>query len=247
MDHLSRYLQWAEGEKGLLETTIESYSRTLRRLDASYDVPLEKLTAEHVRNFLLGLGGAPRTRGVRLAAVRSFYRYLILIDARLDDPTAKILRPKIRKGLPRPIDNPDEAFNRLKPLYRRIAVFLRETGLRISEACAVEETLPVGDFLRVRGKGEKDRLVPLTATARAALDELGGKIPVGKRAIQRHFKAAGFSPHRCRHSFGTELGDSGADLAVIQDLMGHESPDTTRVYLRFNLDRMRAAVDKRAS
>lgn len=70
-------------------------------------------------------------------------------------------------------------------------------------------------------------------------------MPYSARTIQRHFRAAGFTPHRLRHTFGCSLAEAGADLGEIQDLMGHSSPATTRIYTAYSLGRLRRALDRR--
>lgn len=249
MDPLDRYLRWLETQRGLSPNTLKKYGAALRALTAWLTVPLDQASAQDLDAFVSELGGAPSTVAGRMAALRGFYAYLVRLALRVDDPSVVLLPPKRIKGLPRPIDNVDDLFATLDPQTRAIAVFLRETGLRISEACAVRVPFPAPDLLLVRGKGGKDRLVPLTPAARAAIDELGGRIPIGPRGIQKRFRKAlvGFTPHRCRHTFGTELGATGTDLGVIQDLMGHASPDTTRVYTAYDVERFREAMGRRAS
>ncbi len=244
---LARYLLWLLVERGLLSSTIKAYERELKALAAGTEGSLEQLDSAGIRDHLHKLGGASASVARRLATYKSFYGYLVRSGVRADDPTLPLDRPKVRRGLPRPLDDPDAAFSSLDEESRLIATFLRETGLRISEACSVRCTVPVPDVLLVVGKGQKERLVPLTQAARSALDGLGGSMPVGKRAIQRRFEKAGFTPHRLRHTFGCELAASDADLGVIQDLLGHASPATTRVYTQYSLNRLRTALDRRSA
>lgn len=128
-----------------------------------------------------------------------------------------------------------------------MAVLLVETGLRISEAMRLEVAVPAPEQIIVFGKGSKERLMPLTERARTALDAMGGSISCSARTIQRRFQAAGFTPHRLRHTFGTSLAESGADLGEIQDLLGHASPATSRVYAQYSLGRLRRALERRRS
>jgi integrase len=130
---------------------------------------------------------------------------------RSDDPSLDLDRPKLRRGLPRPVAGLPAVMGRLDPETHAIAVFLVETGLRISEGCSVFVRPPAPPELTVLGKGSKERIVPLTAQARAALDALGGAIPVSARTVQRRFRALGFSPHRLRYTLATELARSDVD------------------------------------
>lgn len=241
---VERYLTWLRVERGLLEGTVRAYARELCALATVVGQP-EDVDAESLRSYIHERGGAPATVARRLAALKSFYSYLVRTGVRIDDPTEALSRPKVRRGLPRPIEDADLVLSKLDPQTRQIAVFLRETGLRISEACSVSVTVPVPDVLCIRGKGDRERLVLLSSDARVALEELGGRMPVGTRTIQRRFRQAGFTPHRLRHTFGTELAASGADLGEIQELLGHASPATSRVYARYDLGRLRAAHERR--
>lgn len=240
---LERWLEWARVERGLLPNTLAAYGRELRALSAFGD-PVT-MTAEGLSAYLASAGGKPATVGKRVAALRSFYRFLQRQGARVDDPSAGLDRPKVRKGLPRPVDDRDARLARLDPTARRVAVLLLETGLRISEACSIDVEPPAPLELVVRGKGAKERLVPLTDVARAAIDELGGHVPLSVRSIQRRFRVVGFTPHRLRHTFGCDLAEADADLGEIQDLLGHASPATTRIYARYSVDRLRRALERR--
>jgi site-specific recombinase XerC len=239
-DVLEDWRRWCEVSRGLSAGTIAAYAREVRALDNPVTAGPNELRAELHRR-----GGAPATVARRIAAWRSFYGWLVRTDQRTDDPTDHLDRPKVRPGLPRPVEDLDAVLDLLHPTDQAIAVFLAETGLRISEACGVSATPPVPDQLLVHGKGDKDRLLPLTDLARAALDELGGRLPASARTIQRRFREVGISPHRLRHHLGCELAASGADLGEIQDILGHASPATTRVYAAYGLDRLRKAQGRR--
>lgn len=245
-DLIDRYIGWLR-YRGLSELTVTAYVRELKALDVATDQPLSELKTQELAQYLEAKGGAAATRARRLAALRSFYGWLVRIEAREGDPTARLDRPKVPEGLPKPLADPETVFATLDPQTRLIAVFLRETGLRISEACSIDITPPVPDFVVVQRKGNKGRPIPLTEKAREALNLLGGSIPIGVRAVQRRFKAAGFTPHRLRHTFGCELAASDADLGEMQDLLGHASPATTRVYTLYAQERLRRALNRRDS
>lgn len=243
-DALSDYITWCRVERGLSAGTIGAYSRELRSLHERCG-RLASLTTADLRSWLQSLEGAPATVARRVAALRSFYGWLVRTAQRKDDPSAQLDRPKVRAGLPRPVEDLDGVLRHLDPTFQAIAIFLAETGLRISEAVSVRSNTPAPQQLLVLGKGGKERLLPLTDLARAALDELGGSVPASARTVQRRFREAGITPHRLRHTLGCELAASGADLGEIQDLLGHASPATTRVYAAYGLDRLRRAQDRR--
>lgn len=242
---LEAWLSWVRDERRLAPPTVFKYHRQLEKLRGRVDRALEALEQEELRGYLVAAGGTPSTLAGRLAALRSFYGFLVRRGARSDDPTAGLDRPRLPRRLPRPLDGIEATFGRLDHRSRLAAILLRETGLRISELCTLYSPPPAPAVLVIRGKGGKDRVIPLTELARATLDELGGRVDVSPRTIQRRFRAAGFTPHQLRHTFGCELAAGGADLGEIQDLMGHSSPATTRVYTAYGLDRLRRALDRR--
>lgn len=239
------WVAWLEVERGLLPSTINGYRRELRMLWTRYNARLPELTTEELRAFLIDAGGKPSTVGGRIAAYRSFYGFLVRTDRRLDDPTAKIDRPKVRRGIPKPISDRALVFSKLPPKMQLVAMVLGETGLRISEACSLVLPVPCPAEVMVRGKGAKDRIVLFTPKARAAMDEMGGTFPFRKRVIQRHLQEAGTHAHAFRHTLACDLAMAGADLGDVQEILGHSSPATTKVYMAYKTDRLWAAHERR--
>ncbi len=239
---LRAWKTWARVESGLSPRTIEAYERELRRLGPG----LPHLHTDDLRRVLHERAGSPSTVARRVAAFRSFYGFLIRTGKRTDDPTAGLDRPRVTRGLPRPVANHESRIASLGSPFAEIAVLLLETGLRISEACALEVPIPIPGQIRVRGKGGKDRVVPLSGQARRALAILGGRVEPSARTIQRHFAAAGFTPHRLRHTAATEWIASGADIGDVKELLGHASVATTQIYAAFGQARLREAVERRA-
>lgn len=253
-----RWLTYLRKEKGLAPNTTRLYGRTLEK--AAQDLgPMENLDSETLRRWLHSQKGSHGTTANRLCALTSYYKYLVRTDVRPDCPTDKLDRPKARRGLPKPIidvataldalDRADERANLWSSDPRRVgetrdmAVFLIETGLRIHEAVNLNEPVPCGNTLRLRGKGSKDAIIPLTQKAQDALNRLGGRWPIGARATQRRFERGGFTPHQCRHTRGTSMAAAGRDLGDIQQMLRHSSPATTLVYTQWNTDRVRSAVE----
>lgn len=249
--------------KALSPNTVRLYLRTCQAILADFG-RLDDLTTEEIEGWLYRKGGAAGTMSNRISGLKSFFRYLVRIKVRIDNPMEPIEAPKKAKSIPKPVQNVpeilakldrlDEAANarlandqkHLRPLgqSRAMAEVLLYTGLRIHEAVALDETVPVGDTLFVVGKGNKPARIPLVKEARDALDFLGGKWPIGARATQRRFEKAGFYPHQCRHWRGTSMAEAGADLGDIQAMMRHSSPATTLGYAQWNIDRVRSAVEK---
>ncbi len=250
----------------------------------------EKVSAVDVRAFLAGLHATlhPSTLGRKLASIRSFFRYLVREKQCALDPTAGISAPRTPKRLPNPLpvddcitlieskrlpaDETDEKWLR----DRALVELLYGAGLRVGELTGLDVRdvdLHRGD-VRVSGKGGKERVVPLPASAREALDRYleqrrapgllaqplftalrrrrDGPWRLGVRDVRRILRArarkAGITdrvhPHRMRHSYATHLLDMGADLREIQELLGHASLSTTEKYTAVSAERLMEVYDQ---
>jgi integrase/recombinase XerD len=233
------FVRYLTTERGLSPATAKIYVREIDALASHIGRRINKPRPEDVRSFISATGGSASTITRRLAAIRTYYRF-----RRLPDPTVEISRPKRRRGIPRPVEDLDERLAGADGLTKALAILLVETGLRISEATAIKVDLPPPEELHIRGKGDRDRIIPLTARARRALSALGGRVPFQARAAQRRLAEFGIHPHALRHTFATRLAQSGADLGEIQDLLGHASPATSRVYTAYSTERLRKAVER---
>ncbi|MGH7377362.1 MAG: site-specific integrase, partial [Candidatus Methylomirabilales bacterium] len=129
---LDQWLTWARLERGLRPNTVQAYERELRRLHGY--TQLETATSAHLRSFLYARGGKAASFAKRLAALRSFYGWLVRTEQRPDDPTRSIDRPKLHRGIPRPVDDLEDRLTALEGPFRQAAVLLAETGLRLYEA-----------------------------------------------------------------------------------------------------------------
>ena len=250
----------------------------------------EKVSAVEVRAFLAGLHARrhPATLGRKLAAIRAFFRFLVREGRCPLDPTAGISAPRTPKRLPNPLpvddcvalieeERPAEGAPDEKTLRNRALVeLLYGAGLRVGEVSALnvrDVDLHRGD-VRVRGKGGKERVVPLPSAARDAVGAYldrrrapgllaqplftalrrrrDGPRRLGVRDIRRILGArarrAGISgrvhPHRMRHSYATHLLDMGADLREIQELLGHVSLSTTEKYTAVSAERLMEVYDQ---
>lgn len=234
---------------------------------------LGKVTAGELRAWLAHLRAgdrplSPRSLSQSLSAIRTFHRFL---DRRLDAPNASIALvrgPRVRPGAPRPVTEDQAAGMLAEPgldpdredweAARDAAVLtlLYGCGLRISEALSLKRSdAPLGDLLRILGKGSKTRMVPVLPAVRAAVDAYLAEVPFviesdaplfrakrGGPLSPRHVQAtvqvlrgrlglpASATPHALRHSFATHLLGAGADLRSIQELLGHASLSTTQRY-----------------
>jgi integrase/recombinase XerD len=288
--HVDAFLAYITVEKGLAANTVEAYGRDLaelRRYLASQGVDdMREAGSRHLVGFLTALrdrGLSARSQARVLTTLRRFYRFLeregVLTSS---DPTAHLLLPKIGRPLPHApsrsqveavLDKPDPS----TPLGLRDLAMLEllyATGLRVSELVRLEVkqvNLEAG-FLRVRGKGGRERVVPLGAKARektlAYLDTarpalLKGQTslylfvsrsakPLTRQAFWHLLKGYALQsmegghiyPHAFRHAFATHLLDGGADLRAVQAMLGHVDIATTQIYTHLTSERLREVHKK---
>jgi site-specific recombinase XerD len=255
-------------------------------LDADQEMAPHDVTKEIVRGYLAHLhecGATSRTIARRIAALRRYFMWAIRKGLATIDPTEAVNTPKTKGRLPRPLDeqtvvslitneDPDAPqWRRIRD--RAILEILYGSGLRVSEVCSLHlrSVSSDGVTLRVMGKGSKERIVPLSAPAREAInqwlavrrevaDQTSGDAlflsargkPVGRRDVARLLDEAcsrvgisgGTHPHALRHSFATHLMDNGADTRSIQELLGHSDAATTQRYTHVSKERLRLAYSE---
>jgi integrase/recombinase XerC len=290
---MERFIRTLEVEENASPHTVRNYASDLRQFsefaalrlggDAA-SISCESLDQTLVRAFLVELLRRNRKSSVarKLSAVKRFFREAIRHGAIDVDPTAGIVTPKKDKQLPahltvddmfRLLDAPD-ASTAAGKRDRAILEVTYSCGLRVSELVGLDwDDIDVRlGVVRVRGKGNKERVVPIGEKALAALrlyrENLGALCPAvrdtgavflnrrGRRLTTRsvartvdHYTivsglAAKVSPHALRHSFATHLLGAGADLRAIQELLGHASLSTTQKYTHVDLDQLMSVYDK---
>lgn len=294
-DLLNEYLAYIEKEKGYSINTVKSYRRDLADfgefLQQNYEnIELNEITYQQGRYYLAHLqrkGLAKSTIARKSTAIRQFFAYL-KEDEQIEDNTLTLLAtPKKGKRLPKVLSEMDiEKFFEDFLKYddpasvrdRALFELLYSSGMRVSEAVALNigdvanlDKMPV---LRIVGKGQKERIVPVGSKAKEAierylthsrailaensvdeenalfLNQHGGRLTARgvDYLLDEYFKKGALkykvSAHVLRHSFATHLLDNGADLRVIQELLGHESLSTTQVYTEVSASHLKAVYHK---
>ena len=281
------FLDCMAAERGASSNTCQSYAADLRDLVAflsGRDISLGRADADDLRAYLADLAArpgrkgsatTPRTAARRLSTMRQFFRFLVSEGRRLDDPSAVLDSPALGRSLPKLLTE-QEVADLLsvaaadpEPEGVRAAALLETlyaTGLRVSELVGLPMAALVGDgeILRVRGKGGKERIVPLSDPARRALAAYlpirglfvaPGIAAAASRfvfpsataraghltrqrfgqilkdlAVEAGIDPGRLSPHVVRHAFATHLLTRGADLRIVQKLLGHADIATTQIY-----------------
>ncbi|MGO1162327.1 site-specific tyrosine recombinase XerD [Brucella pseudogrignonensis] len=295
---IENFLEMMSAERGAAHNTLESYQRDLEAaadILTAQGINLAEAKTDdirHVLNSMADEGFAATSQARRLSALRQFYRFLYAEGFRQDDPTSVIDAPKKQKPLPkimsvenvgrlldraaleaREATEPAEHFKALR--LHALLETLYATGLRVSELVGLPVSVARTDhrFLIVRGKGSKDRMVPLSPKAREALqafivvrDALPGSddnpwlFPafsetghLARQVFGRELKilaaraglsSASISPHVLRHAFASHLLQNGADLRTVQQLLGHSDISTTQIYTHVLEERLHKLVSE---
>jgi len=292
-DALQGWLEAQKALKGASDNTLDAYARDLagflafmtQHKGATQGIgPLTKITTSDMRSWMAHTRAQdvdPRSLARKLSAVKSFYRWLSEREG--FDPTAVLSArsPKYQRKLPRPLA-PEAAQNVLDTTETQsltpwvaardqaVITLLYGCGLRISEALGLTcDVLPIGEALRIKGKGGKERVVPVIAPAREAVERYTHLCPfptepgaplfrgvrggaLNPRIVQKTLEnvrnqlglPSSATPHAMRHSFATHLLNAGGDLRAIQELLGHASLRTTQAYTAVDTSRLMEVYNK---
>lgn len=287
--HIKHFAHYLKLERSLSANSIAAYVHDVELLKQFTELKKVKatpltLTTKQLQLFLqyineLGMSAYSQAR--ILSGIKGFYKYLMFEELIEKDPTELLEGPKIGRKLPDTL-NYEEIVNLLEAIdlstpeggrNRAMLEVLYSSGLRVSELVELKRNniyFDVG-FLRVIGKGNKERLVPLGRDAmkylKMYIDEIRVHVPV-KKGFESHVflnrfgkkisrvsvftiikslaQAIGLkktiSPHTFRHSFATHLIEGGADLRVVQEMLGHESITTTEIYTHLDRDYLRQVI-----
>lgn len=273
-------------EKHLADNSIESYMSDLEKFAhfilRMYDLPPKEVATEHIQKYMIRLyelGREKSSQARALSSIKSFYNFLLL-EGKIDASPAELIEtPKSSRPLPDTLST--EEIDRIigsiddsttKGLRdRAILEVLYSCGLRVSELCDLRiSDLFFGEgHIRVIGKGDKQRLVPISGLARDRIQlyqekrreqKITGDIlflnnrgkrltrimifTIIKQATQRAGIDKKVSPHTFRHSFATHLLEGGADIRQVQELLGHESILTTEIYTHLDTGHLRQTLEE---
>lgn len=280
-----RYRTYIKVEKNLADNSVESYMRDLRQFTqfilSQYDVPPRKVEVQMVEGymaFLCDKGIEASSQARVLSGVKSFFNYLLMTDIIKNSPTEFIEAPKAKRNLPdvlttNEIDTIIESVNIQTSKGKRDSAMLEllySCGLRVSELTS----LKIGDlffgegYIRVIGKGDKQRIIPVSSTARQKIESYlkeriskkngedtlflnnrGAKLTrvmiytILKNATVNGGITKKISPHTFRHSFATHLLEGGASIRQVQEMLGHENIITTEIYTHLESERLRQTVE----
>ncbi|MBO5540265.1 MAG: site-specific tyrosine recombinase XerD [Muribaculaceae bacterium] len=281
------YLVYLRIEKGLAENTAAAYGDDVDKLTgflADQGIAVERATTDDLDHFVAALhdlGIGPRSVARIISGIKSFYKYLRLEGFTDDTPTSLLDSPRLGRHLPEvltldEIDAMVGCIDMSAPeglRNRAIIETMYGCGLRVSELVGLQMSLVYADeeFVVVRGKGDKQRLVPISQVALKLIGRYVSEVRshlVVKRGcedilflnrrggqlsrqmvfiiIKRLCELAGIhktvSPHTLRHSFATHLLEGGANLRAIQQMLGHESITTTEIYVHIDRSRLRQEI-----
>jgi len=289
--HVDRFLEMMSAERGAAENSLQAYGRDLAHYVAFLEargVALLTSSSEDIRAYLVSLeeqGFARTTAARRLSAVRQFHQFIHGEGAVASNPAAIVESPKAGRPLPKILLNQDinllldEARGRVarsegKARFKAERLYcllelLAATGLRVSELVGLTIRAVTSDdaFLAIRGKGGRERLVPISDRARKALKDylktLGAEakwlfpshgasgcltrqhfaLELKALAVACGIDPAKVSPHVLRHAFASYLLECGADLRAVQQMLGHADISTTQIYTHVQAGRLQAVVE----
>ena len=286
LQYVENFLEMLAVERGAAQNTLDSYGRDLRHFEDYTSVGIMAAGSEDIRGYLSHLereGMAPSTAARRLSALRQFYRFLHAEGMRSDDPSAVIDSPRRVRPLPKVLTEAEvEQLLSAAKTYkgaegvRLVALMelLYASGLRVSELLMLPypAVQPERSFVVVKGKGNRERMVPLSQTAIKALQKYdkvrsrfvrrpadanwlfpsrskGGHLTRQRfsQLVKELAQVAGIdpskvSPHSLRHAFASHLLANGADLRAVQEMLGHADISTTQIYTHILQERLQELV-----
>ena len=284
---IKQFTDYLKLEKALSLNSVEAYEGDMRKVADFFGDPYVSplsVRVEDLQKFLetyLSLGLSARSQARVLSTVRAFFAFLLFSDQRKDDPSQLLQSPRLGRYLPEVLSHEEieallHAIDMSKPSAHRDRALIETlygSGLRVSELVNlhIDQLYFDMELIRVIGKGNKERLVPLGGSSmkhlRIYIEHLRGQLPrvhgqshflflnqrgyrlhrvsvfmLTKRLAERASIQKVISPHTLRHSFATHLIEGGADLRAVQEMLGHSSITTTEIYTHLDINYLREVV-----
>ncbi len=277
MNYINIYLESLSAEKGRSLKTLESYNSDLSHASDMLG-DLTQINDKQLQDYISSLPINASSAARKASALRGFYKFLMMEKIIQKNPAKSLEIPKRQKSLPKflsfdeielLISSAGDIKNSLR--LRAMIELLYASGLRVSELCSLPKSGVLGDKLLIRGKGAKERLIPMHDAAQIALakwlDTMGDKKNTSKFVFPSNSKSGyitrdGFfkilkkcailaginpdrvSPHVLRHSFASHLLAGGANLRSIQTMLGHEDISTTQIYTHVLPEKLQETVQE---
>lgn len=263
MKNLDKYKAYLSKEKNLSNNTVDSYLGDLRQFSQFVKKEEKEVTQDDITDFIVQVRetNSVITANRKLAAIKSYYKFLLFKGKILSSPAALLEGGKVGKRLPSPIDNPEKILSIIDDLRdRTLLEVLYGSGMRRFEVIAIKKSDINWSrgYIRVIGKGNKERIVPLNGRALSFLKECADthtsdwvfpsrKYPEKHISTRRLNEIVAFwagragienvSAHKFRHTFATKMFENGMDIKTLQDILGHESVNTTNRYAKVSVER----------
>lgn len=282
------FLEMMSVERAVSEKTLDAYTRDLNNFSSFFGSDIDKADEKDIRNYFKSLsknGISASSVARRLSCLRQYYGFLFQERLREDNPTLALETPKMSRSLPKNLTEEeieilfDEAYKIKGPEGLRVCAMLEiayATGMRVSELISINISALSGErkMLRVTGKGNKDRLIPLTEKSRESIENylkvreyfmkesesiflFPSRSKVGhitrqrfSQLLQNIVKKTSIdenrvSPHVLRHSFASHILSNGADLRAVQKMLGHSNISTTQIYTHILEERKQTLVQNK--
>ncbi len=273
---------YLKAERGASNNTLDAYTKDVEQMLSFVNKPIQDITYEDIQRFLRNLkkiGLSPKSIARKVSSIRIFFRFLESDGKILENPAELLEAPRLPKRLPDTLE-PEEVFKVIEgcvpdtPLKQRDRAFLETlyaTGMRISEIqhLSMDNLFLTENFIRITGKGNKERLIPIGETAKKFLityiSDAREKLKKGEidriflnrfgkglsrmgcwKIIKKYTQISGIkkhiTPHTFRHSFATHLLEGGADLRAVQMMLGHSDISTTQIYTHIDREYLKVVI-----
>ena len=274
MKYIDLFLEAMSAEKGRSQNTLSAYSSDLRHAEEQIG-DLLNASDQDIQKYLSNLDEKTSSIARKASCLRAFYKFLMLEKIITKNPTANLELPKRERNLPKCLSQQEielliSSSGDIKTSVRLRCMIelLYASGLRVSELCELPLSAILGDRLLIRGKGAKERFVPMHEGAQSALHkwlkyrgDIDSKYVFPTNSASGHITRDGFfkilkkcavlagiepervTPHVLRHSFASHLLAGGANLRVIQTMLGHEDISTTQIYTHVMPEKLRDTVE----